>query len=230
MKKQSFFIRWCDHHWLYANYLFGILMFGVLLWNWEMWDSPQKLICLLAIAIPIHNFEEYMYPGGFYFMNNIVGGSKDPLLYPQNKLTTTITNTGAEIVLMIYTAIAPTFAVPVVIVAMVFGFLETLVHIIEGTVMWFRYRGIGKQSIYAPGLFTSVIVLMGISILSLKWLTIQQVTTADILMGVAFLLVILIGLLMIPLGVSSKLRLEQFRLEGLGYFEQYEHQLEQLPK
>ncbi|MCQ4638609.1 HXXEE domain-containing protein [Anaerovorax odorimutans] len=224
-KKQTILDKWVDHNWLYANFILGVIMFVLLIWQWNVWEVPQRLICILAILVPIHNFEEYLFPGGFYFMNNIVGGSDDPLLYPQNKFMTIITNNGAELLLVIYTLLAPQFETAVVIVAMAFGYLETIVHIIFGAAIWRRYKDIDKKSIYAPGLFTCITVLTGLSTISLKWLSTQTLATTDIVIGIVFLLIILIGLLLIPLAVFSKLRQERFRLEGLGYFEKYEQEL-----
>ena len=224
-QKQTFLDKWVDHNWLYANFVLGIIMFSVLIWQWDVWETPQKLICILTILIPIHNFEEYLFPNGFYFMNNLTGGSKEPLLYPQNKLMTVITNNGAEVILILYTLLAPRFDVAAVIVAMAFGYLETIVHLIMGIGIWRRYKEIGKKSVYAPGLFTCVTVLMGLSTASLKWLSMQPLAAADIVMGIVFVLILLIGILLIPIIIFSKLRQERFRFEDLGYFEKYEKAL-----
>lgn len=71
-----------------------------LLWNWAAFDLPQKLACMLAVAVPLHVFEENTFPGGFFYMNNMGFGSKEPMVYPQNRCTNMITNLGAEIVII----------------------------------------------------------------------------------------------------------------------------------
>ena len=95
MGKRRFFImktfsKFCDRIWLYIVYAMGITMVLFLIRNWTDWNTPQRLICLLAVAIPMHIFEENTYPGGFFFMNNLNFGSKQPTVYPQNRATNMI--------------------------------------------------------------------------------------------------------------------------------------------
>ena len=63
---------------LYLVYLLGVAMTCYLLWNWAAFDLPQKLACMLAVAVPLHVFEENTFPGGFFYMNNMGFGSKEP--------------------------------------------------------------------------------------------------------------------------------------------------------
>lgn len=228
MKKQKFIDRWADHNWLYANIVLGVIMFVVLIWNWNLWDVPQKLMCAMCVIIPMHNFEEYCFPGGFYFMNNLKVGSKDPMLYPQNKLLTVITNNGAELFLIVFTLLAPGLEMGVVVFIIAFGYMETMMHLLMGVQMWKRYRPIGKKSIYAPGLTTCITVFVGISTIGLKWFAGQNFGMGDIVQGIVLLLSFMVPLLLLPLGVFSKIHLERFRLEGLGYFEIYERKLQEL--
>lgn len=51
-----------------------------------MWEISQKLACALAIIVPCHIFEENTLPAGFYYMNNVGFGSKEPMVYPQEPL------------------------------------------------------------------------------------------------------------------------------------------------
>ena len=50
--------KFCDQIWLYIVYAMGLSMAILLIMKWSDWDTPQKLVCMLAIAIPIHVFEE----------------------------------------------------------------------------------------------------------------------------------------------------------------------------
>ena len=90
-----------------------------LLWNWAAFDLPQKLACMLAVAVPLHVFEENTFPGGFFYMNNMGFGSKEPMVYPQNRCTNMITNLGAEIVIIAVALNAATIE-PVVMSLVVF--------------------------------------------------------------------------------------------------------------
>lgn len=227
--KSTLFQKFCDHGWLTLNYLLGAIMLNLLVWNWSVWDAPQKIICMLAILLPIHNFEEYTFPGGFFFMNNIAMFSKDPKRYPQITVNTMITNTGAELFLVLLTFLAPTIGFPVAIMVVVFGYAETFIHIVDSILMKVRYKGIGKHTIYTPGLGTSLFLLAPLSTFVLSWLMAQPVTGNDIGIGVALVAVVIVGLIGIPFGIAMKWHPEKYAMNSnLGYFEKYEKQLEAL--
>lgn len=225
--KPTLFQRFCDHGWLTLNYLIGAIMLSVLVWNWGEWDMPQKLICMLAIAIPAHNFEEYTCPGGFFFMNNLSMFSKEPLRYPQITVNTMITNTGAELFLVVLTFLAPQIGLPVAAMVVIFGYAETLVHIVDSLVMKVRYRGLGKHTIYTPGLATCLFLLTPLSTLALSWMATQTVTGADIGIGIAFVAVVMVCFIGIPFGIAFKRHPEKYAMTpDLGYFEKYEKMLD----
>lgn len=221
--KSSLFQRFCDHGWLTLNYLLGAVMLCALVWNWGEWDMPRRLVCMLAIAIPIHNFEEYTYPGGFFFMNNVSMFSKDPLRYPQITVNTMITNTGTELYLVALTFLAPPAWLPLAIMVLVFGFAETFVHIVDSVVMNLRYRGLGKTSFYTPGLGTCLYLLSPLSVFALHWLAGQQVVGSDIGCGVALVAVVIACFIGLPFGIAMKFHPEKYAMRPeLGYFEKYE--------
>lgn len=80
--KENLLQKWCDQAWLHCIYLIGIIMGNILLIKWPVWEVPQRLICLLAIMVPLHVFEENTAPGGFFYMNNLGQKSDAPLVYP----------------------------------------------------------------------------------------------------------------------------------------------------
>ena len=91
-------------------------MLNVLIINWGVWDVPQKLMCLLAVFLPLHVFEELTWPNGFHFMmNKLIQKSDNPLAYPENKLTDMVTNFGAEIMFIVLTFLTPMLGNKVVI-------------------------------------------------------------------------------------------------------------------
>ena len=227
--KPTMFQRFCDHGWLMLNYLLGAIMLNLLVWNWGEWDVPQKLICALAVLLPLHNFEEYTFPGGFFFVNNISVFSKDPMRYPQITVNTMITNTGAELFLVLLTFLAPSIGLPLAVMVVVFGYAETIIHIIDSMLMKARYKIIGKQTIYTPGLGTSLFLLAPISTFSLAWLLTQSVTEADIGAGIGLIAVVIVGLIGIPFGIAMKWHPKRYAMNpDLGYFEKYESRLEAL--
>ncbi len=216
------FSIFCDKVWLYIVYVMAIVMIVVLIVNWATWDTPEKLICLLSIAIPMHIFEENTYPGGFFFMNNLNFGSKQPTVYPQNRATNMITNLGAEIVFILLTLNATRLEVIVTVVVIFFGIVETINHAREGVAMYTRYKDRGKHTIYAPGLLTSIFPLLPMAIAGILWLKSNPFDISDILSGIGISVGIAVFLILIPFGISTKVKSKEFSFRSIGYFQKYE--------
>lgn len=195
----------------------------VLLLNWADWSIAQRLICLLAVAIPMHIFEENTYPGGFFFMNNLNFGSQQPTVYPQNRATNMVTNLGAEIVFILLTIKAVDMEPIVTVVVIFFGIVETVNHTREGIAMRSRYRARGKRTIYAPGLLTSLCPLLPMAIIGILWLKNNPFGATDILYGIGISLGIAVCLILIPFGISYKVKSAEFSFKNIGYFEKYEN-------
>jgi len=213
---------WCDKAWLYLVYAMGAAMAALLVLNWGDWSTPQKLICMLAVGIPMHVFEENTYPGGFFFMNNLTFGSDQPTVYPQNRLTNMITNLGAEIVFILLTVNAVGMEPVVTTVVIFFGIVETVNHTREGIGMYLRYKDRGKRTIYAPGILTSVFPLLPMAIWGIVWLSNNPFTGMDIAKGIGISVGIAVCLILIPFGFSIKTKSQEFAFKNIGYFEKYE--------
>jgi len=220
--KETRLQRWCDQAWLYAVYLLGIIMGNVLLIQWSAWGIPQRFMCLLAIMIPLHVFEENTLPGGFFYMNNLERKSPNPLAYPQSRLTNMITNLGAEIFVVILTAFAAHMGLAPVFAAIFFGIGETVFHTIGSPKMLERYRHKGKTTIYAPGLITSWICLLPLSVYGSYWIYEQGNDRFDLLGGLGILLFIMVFLIAIPLGISGRAKSTKYAFPRAYYFDKYE--------
>ncbi len=220
--KKTWFQKWCDGTWLYAVYFLGVMMVCVLIWNWDVWETPQKLACMLAIVVPMHIFEENSFPAGFYYMNNVGFNSKEPMVYPQNQCTNMVTNLGAEIVLILVTFSAPRIAVSAVTLVVGFGLGETLNHTRAGFLMYRRYRDKGKKTIYGPGTVTSWCLMVPLCAAGLRWLTSHPVTGAQIAGGIGIFLGIAIFLIGLPFIISIRVKSQRFAFTDKGYFEKYE--------
>jgi len=197
-------------------------MGNVLLIKWNDWDMPQIFMCLLAIAIPLHVFEENTAPGGFFFMNNLGRKSDKPLAYPQSRLTNMITNLGAEVYVVVLTFFAPKIGSACVVAAIIFGIGELAHHTSSGISMLRRYKDKGKKTIYGPGTITSWICLLPMSVYGCNWLTQRGFTAADILGGFGIMLFIIVFLVLIPLGVSGRVKSTKYAFDSAGYFDKYE--------
>ena len=214
--------KFCDKVWLYIVYMMGFVMLLVLLLNWSNWAISQKLICLLSVVIPMHIFEENTYPGGFFYMNNLSFGSKEPRVYPQNRLTNMITNLGAEIVFILLTINALKMEAAVIVVVVFFGIVEMINHTREGIGMYLRYRNKGKHTIYAPGLITSIFPLLPIAIWGISWLMKSTFSIVDIVAGLGISVGIAVCLILLPFAISIKVKRLTFSFYNIGYFEKYE--------
>ncbi len=220
--KKTMFQKWCDQTWLYAVYFLGIFMGCVLIWNWEAWEMSQKLVCLLAVAVPMHIFEENSFPAGFYFMNNTGFHSEEPMAYPQNQCTNMVTNLGAEIVLILVTFSASRIEVSAVTLVVGFGLGETLNHTRSGILMYRRYRQKEKKTIYGPGTVNSWCMLIPLSTAALKWLTVHPVSGGQIWGGIGIFFGIAVFLIGLPFVISMRVRSRRFAFTDKGYFEKYE--------
>jgi len=214
--------KFCDQIWLYIVYAMGLVMAIFLFLNWSDWSTPQRLICLLTVAIPMHVFEENTYPGGFFFMNNLNFGSKQPTVYPQNRATNMVTNLGAEIVFILLTVNAIGMEAIVAVVVIFFGIVETVNHAREGIAMRSRYREKGKRTIYAPGLLTSLFPLLPMAIIGILWMKNNSFSGTDLLYGIGISVGIAVCLILIPFGISVKVKSEEFSFKNIGYFKRYE--------
>ncbi|MCD8019214.1 MAG: HXXEE domain-containing protein [Clostridiales bacterium] len=220
MKK--IFSKWCDQIWLYIVYFLGVVMACMLVWNVDTWEMSRKLVCLLAIVVPMHIFEENSFPAGFYYMNNLGFGSQEPMVYPQNRCTNMVTNLGAEIVLILLTIHVQIVEQSAVTLVLFFGLGETINHTRSGILMFRRYREQGKKTIYGPGLMTSWCVMIPLSTAALKWLINHPVTVMQVLGGIGIFLGIAICLILLPFAVSIKVKSREFAFRDKGYFEKYE--------
>ena len=219
---KNFLDKWCQQVWLYFVYLLAIIMGNILMLKWDVWGVPQILSCLLAIMIPAHVFEENTFPGGFFFMNNLNFKSKEPMVYPQNRLTNMITNLGAEIIFIIMTLYAARIETAAVLVVIAFGIIELVNHTREGVHMYFRYRDKGKKTIYAPGMITSYLCLLPLSVKGISWMMTAEFSAADLFLGIGIVLFIAIGLILIPFAFSVKVKSSRFAFKDNGYFNKYE--------
>lgn len=215
--------KWCDRTWLYAEYALGLVMLNVLIIGWTGFSDPQRIACLLCILLPAHVFEENTLPGGFFYGNNLRRGSDHPLMYPQNMLTNMITNLGAELFFIFLATKAHEWAYAIVTLAAIFGLMECLSHTTGGMRLHKKYQSKGKKTIYNPGLATSWLLLLQLSVYSIYWLCLRPFQAGGLLMGLAFLLVVVVCLILIPLAVSSRVKSRRFSFTDAGYYEKYIH-------
>lgn len=214
---------WCDRAWLYVIYALGLVMLNVLIINWPIWGVPQRLICLLTVLLPAHVFEENSYPGGFFYVNNLEQKSDDPMVYPQNMVTNMFTNLTAE-VLFIWFALCAVQSIPniVVTVVVLFGIGETVHHTRDGVLTYRRYHGRGKRTLYAPGVATSYMGLLELSVYGIWWLSGSIYTLAEFFIGLGIVVGVIVFLILVPFAISRKVKSQRFAFTDKGYFDRFD--------
>lgn len=221
MKKDRLF-WWCDQAWLHVIYLISIVMSCLLILNFDGFSTPSKLMCGLAILIPVHVFEENTFPGGFFFMNNLSAKSDNPRMYPQNMATNMVTNMGAEIIFVILTFAADYLPISTVVVVIFFGIIECLHHTVSSIQVFNRYKDKGKKTLYGPGLITSYVGLLQLSVLGICWLRTQTIGVSEVIIGIAIAMSIAVCLILIPFNISKRTKSKRFSFTDIGYFKKYE--------
>lgn len=221
-QKEPILSIWCDKMWLYVDYLIGIIMLVVLIVNWSDFQTPQRLICLLAFLLPAHLFEEDTYPGGFSFMNNTGFGSKEPLVYLQNRLTNMWTNLSAVLFVSFLTSIAESIPIQVVAIVIFFGVMETIGHTRAGILIYLKYKDKGKKTIYGPGSITSYFGMLPAVIYGIVWLTKNPFEVSNLLGGFGIAIGMIVILILIPFAINIKVKSKTYAFREKGYFERFE--------
>jgi Protein of unknown function with HXXEE motif len=154
-------------NWYYVGGGLFIVVGVILLALWARMPVPQRLLLMSFMALLVHQFEEYAWPGGFPAVMNIAwrpNGDK-PDRYPLNRQAALFVN-----VVFAY----PYYIVPIVFPKLiwmglgqvVFGMAQFVIH---GIVINKKMR-----SIYNPGLFAVVFLHFPIGIYYIWYICANQ--------------------------------------------------------
>lgn len=212
--------------WLYVMAGIGIYL-GVMVWkNRRRWDSINILCTLAVIVLVLHVLEEWVLPGGLHYSYNIDHGSAILSRYPMNRLTDMITNFGGVlpgcIVLKFWG-----FRKPAGIAVMLFSGFEVVIHIVIGITSLRTFGVYGMNTLYSPGLVTSLFGFLPITIGLAHYLfqkknraTVKQwILAVAVMFGFCFLLINLPEML---LGDENS----PYAFTDRGYYEQYGEEYE----
>lgn len=141
--------------WLYVMAAIGIML-GVCIWkNRNKWDGINILCAMAIIVLILHVLEEWVLPGGLHYSYNIAHGSTYLSRYPMNRLTDMITNFGAVVLGCIVLRVWG-FRKSAAIAVMIFSAFEVGIHIVIGIQDLEIFSAYGMNTLYSPGLITSV--------------------------------------------------------------------------
>ncbi|KAG2171902.1 hypothetical protein INT44_006692 [Umbelopsis vinacea] len=156
-------INFILHHWYDLGVISGLLAYRYYYVNKRTLSIPQKLLLANFIALCIHQFEEYRFPGGFPTAMNLgVHHSTAPDRYPLNAWSSLLTNVPAT-----YGVYLPAIFFPEVtglgLTTVIFGFAQFYIHGIN--------MNLKLGTIYNPGLAS---VVFGFIPIGLKYVLHMQ--------------------------------------------------------
>lgn len=226
--------------WLYVMAGIAIVL-GVLVYkNRKKWDAQNILCTLAVIVLVLHVLEEWVLPGGLHYSYNISHGSALLSRYPMNRLTDMITNFGGVVLGCIVLKIWG-FRKPAGIAVMLFSAFEVVIHVMIGISDLQLFGPYGMNTLYSPGLITSLFGFLPISVaLEVHLLRkrenrpklSQWVMAVAAMFGFCFLLInlpeMLLGNVNTPYEFTDRGYYERYAEEfeedyGYQYFEQKEH-------
>lgn len=149
--------------WLYVMAGIGISL-SIQVWkNRKKWDKINILCTLAVIVLVLHVLEEWVLPGGLHYSYNIDHGSTILSRYPMNRLTDMLTNFGGALLGCIVLKFWG-FRKPAGIAVMLFSTFEVVIHIVIGITSLRTFGAYGMNTLYSPGLVTSLFGFLPITI------------------------------------------------------------------
>jgi len=168
-------------HWYNIGGVISIISIFILVYLWDDMAVVQRLLFMNFIALLIHQFEEYGYPGGEpAIMNIALQNSESPDRFPLNQNSAMVINVFAAYVFylfpvffpnMIWLGIAPT----------IFGFGQFVIHGIQTP------KKLGQ--FYNPGLGAVTLLHIPIGAYFMYYIITNDLTTAfDWIYGIVYLM------------------------------------------
>lgn len=141
--------------WLYVMAGIAVLLGILICKNRKTWTRLNILCTLAVIVLVLHVLEEWFFPGGLHYSYNIDHGSNLLSCYPMNRLTDMITNFGGVLLGCIVLKFWG-FKKPAGISIMLFSAFEVVIHVVIGITSLKTFGPYGMNTLYSPGLVTSL--------------------------------------------------------------------------
>lgn len=149
--------------WLYVISAIGIYLVWLIYKNRKTWSIIDILCTLAVIVLILHVLQEWVLPGGLHYSYNLSHGSDLLSRYPMNRLTDMITNFGGIILGVIVLKVWG-FRKPAAIAIMLFSLFEVVIHVMIGVSSLGTFGAYGMNTLYSPGLITSLFGFLPIAI------------------------------------------------------------------
>ena len=207
--------------WLYAMAGIAVILGVKIYKNRKTWTKLNIFCTLAIIVLVLHVLEEWVIPGGLHYSYNIDHGSTILSCYPMNRLTDMITNFGGVLLGCIVLKFWG-FRKPAGIAVMLFSAFEVVIHIVIGITSMKTFGAYGMNTLYSPGLITSLFGFLPVVIALAKELfnskprpTVKQrIMAVAAMFGLCFLLINLPEMI---LGDENS----PYQFTDRGYYEQY---------
>ncbi len=213
--------------WLYVMTAIGIVL-GVLVWKKRKEWQTLDILCTLAIIVLIlHVIEEWVLPGGLHYSYNIAHGSALLSRYPMNRLTDMITNFGAVVLGCIVLKVWG-FRKPAAVAIMIFSAFELVIHLTIGIQDMQIFQSYGMNTLYSPGLLTSLFGFLPVCIALLRYLFVKKENRPTILqwfMAIGATIVFSFLLINLPEALLGK-EDSPYEFTDRGYYERFGEQFE----
>ena len=142
-------MRWYRKNWYWVGPVFSLAALVYLVVRWSELSSLGRLLVANFILLPLHELEEYGWPGGEpAIMNKVIQPSSDPDRYPLNQLSALVVNVFAAYPFLLVAALFPG-QIWLGFAAVVFWFGQFVIH---GIVTNAKLK-----TIYNPGFLTTVV-------------------------------------------------------------------------
>ena len=225
MMKKTGLDRWCHRAWIKVMCGIAAVMTLLILANWQNWCQGLKCIGAMAVLLPLHVIEEWLFPGGFHFQyNTFLQRSKLPDWYPMNRLSDMITNLGTTVMYAVIALICAARGGEVhpglLLGSTIFCGLEVFAHTAMGTAAYFRFRSSGKTTIYGPGSVTAYTGFAVLGVIMFYELQTTALTGRDWLAAALLIAAIGIGFVLIPES-TLKTKSTAYYFENNGYYDRF---------
>ena len=159
-------MNWIRNNWPFmAGVFFVALAFLVCLFG-DMIDPRQKLTIIIFMTLFIHQFEEYVCPGGFPLIwNRAVSGEEENYThYPLNKNNALFSNVSFWIIYALIILFG--YEIPVLLLMLSYiGFGQVFMHAFM--------MNIKAHTKYSPGMATAILIMLPVGIYSMWFLAVN---------------------------------------------------------
>lgn len=224
MKKRTALDLWCDRQWIKFSLVLSAIMALCMLLFHDTWSDELNVIAAVAVLIPLHVVEEWVFPGGFHYQYNcFMYHSDKPNHYPMCRLSDMITNLVTTILYILFTiycvvkeSVRPGFLMGTA----AFSLLEVVMHTVFGIAMYQKFKDKGKTTIYGAGSFTAYFGFGPIGFMAISCLKGCTITGIDIALCIGILLFIAVVCILIPEN-TIKDKNTPYAFSSAGYFERF---------